>query len=129
MDKLTFRKIETRDLPRCEEILRALPQWFGIEASIVDYLATLQALDGYVAVRNEVCAFVGLKRYGQAAIEIDVMGVDPSCRRQGIGRLLLDHAEAQAATSQTRFFHMKTLAPSHPDSNYQQTRAFWEACG
>jgi|TARA_B100000315_G_scaffold260869_1_gene326619 N-acetylglutamate synthase-like GNAT family acetyltransferase len=127
---ISVRKIQKEDIPRCGAILRRLPQWFGIEASILEYEQNLRALDGYVAERDKsIVGFVGLKRYGDFSIEIDVVGVVPDLRRSGIGRRLLEHIEEHATTASTRLLHMKTLAPSDPDKNYADTRAFWEACG
>ena len=127
---VTIRPIEKQDISACDAILRSLPQWFGIEASIVEYVANLGGLDGYVAEdTGTIVGFVGLKRYGEAAIEVDVIGVTPGLRRHGIGRQLLEHVEQAATTTATRLLHMKTLAPTHPDPNYAQTRAFWEASG
>jgi len=130
MADISIRKIRHSDIAACTAILRALPQWFGIEQSIQEYAQNLTALDGFVAEETgAIAAFVGLKRYGDAAIEIDVIAVKPESRRQGLGRSLLAHVEKHATSPQTRLLHMKTLAPSDPDPNYAETRAFWEANG
>lgn len=127
---LTVRSIKTEDIPACIKILRNLPQWFGIEESILEYGQNLRSLDGFVAEHEgSIVGFVGLKRYGQFSIEIDVVGVQPDLRRSGVGRTLLKYVETNAITPLTRLLHMKTLAPSDPDENYAQTRAFWEANG
>ena len=128
--KISVRKIQKKDIPKCSAILRRLPQWFGIEESILEYEQNLHALDGYVAeTESSIVGFVGLKRYGEFSIEIDVIGVEPDLRRSGIGRKLLEHVEKHATTTWTKLLHMKTLAPSDPDENYTETRAFWEANG
>lgn len=130
MNDLTIRKITHSDIPESIEILRALPQWFGIEEAILGYQNDLKSLDGFVAIiASVIVGFVGLKRYGNHAIEINVIGVHPSHRRKGIGAKLLEHVESQAASPDTKLLHMKTLAPSHSDPNYAETRAFWEANG
>lgn len=106
-----------------------LPQWFGIEDSIVEYGQNLEALDGFVAEdRGEVVGFVGLKRYGDQAVEIDVIGVRPHLRGSGIGTRLIEAVESNSGSA-IRLIHMKTLAPSDPDPNYAETRAFWLARG
>jgi N-acetylglutamate synthase-like GNAT family acetyltransferase len=127
---LQVRGLTSADISQCVAVLRELPPWFGIEESILDYARDLETLDGYVAVQDgEVVGFVGLKRYGAHSIEINVIGVRPAHRGGGIGTALLAHVEADATTSETRLLHMKTLAPSHADPNYSETRAFWEARG
>ena len=118
------------DIPQCVAVLRELPQWFGIEESSLEYAEDLESLDGYVAVvAGEIVGFVGLKRYGDHSIEVNVIGVRPAFRGQGIGSDLLEHVESNAITAETRLLHMKTLAPSDTDPNYAETRAFWEAKG
>ncbi len=130
MGQIAIRKIEKEDIPACTSILRSLPLWFGFEQSILEYEQNLTDLDGYVAEdSSSFVGFVGLKRYGTLSIEIDVIGVQPQLRRSGIGRTLLEYVEANATTPSTRLLHMKTLAPSDPDENYADTRAFWEANG
>jgi RimJ/RimL family protein N-acetyltransferase len=125
-----LRGLAKADISHCVAVLRELPQWFGIEESILEYADDLESLDGYVAeVAGEIVGFVGLKRYGEQSVEINVIGVRPAHRGKGIGTSLLQHVEANATTAETRLLHMKTLAPSHADPNYVETRAFWEARG
>jgi RimJ/RimL family protein N-acetyltransferase len=125
-----LRALTQADIPQCVAVLRELPQWFGIEDAILDYAKDLETLDGYVAaLAGEVVGFVGLKRYGDQSVEINVIGVRPAHRGRGLGTSLLQHVEAHATTAETQLLHMKTLAPSHSDPNYAQTRAFWEARG
>lgn len=127
---LELRPLRHGDEAACVEILRALPQWFGLEQPILDYGRDLESLDGAVALEDQTyVGFVGLKRYGTASVEINVIGVRPEHRRSGIGRRLLRYAEEHLVGPRIRLLHMKTLAPSHPDPNYAETRAFWEAMG
>ena len=126
---MEIRRIETRDIESCVGVLRALPQWFGIESAILDYGEDLKSLDGFVALDDsELVGFVGLKRYGQSSVEINVIGVLPSHRGKGIGTMLLNRVQDDLG-GEVRLLHMKTLAPTHPDPNYVETRAFWEAKG
>jgi hypothetical protein len=61
----------------CDSILRALPEWFGIENAIDDYvrevakLPTLAIGDG---------AFLALKIHNEFSAEIYVMGVRRGCK-------------------------------------------------
>jgi N-acetylglutamate synthase-like GNAT family acetyltransferase len=130
MSEIYIRNLIATDVPKCGAILRSLPQWFGIEQAIQEYEHDLASLDGYVALLGQqVVAFVGLKRYGKYAIEINVIGVSPDERRKGIGKRLLTYVENDATTPDTKLLHMKTLAPSDPDPSYAETRAFWESRG
>ena len=37
----------------CNTILRALPDWFGIESSIIDYVEQVQSMPFFAAVDDE----------------------------------------------------------------------------
>jgi len=121
----SFRQAST-----CEPILRALPQWFGIEAVIVQYTREIDTLPTFVAeVDGRPMGFLALKRHTPSAAEIYVMGVRPETRRQGLGRALVGQAETYLRAERVEYLQVKTLGPSHPDLNYAQTRAFYTALG
>ena len=114
----------------CEPILRALPQWFGIEAAVAQYARDIETLLTFLAERDGAAAgFLTLKRHNAVAAEIYVMGVYPEMRRQGIGRALLLQAEAYLRREQVEYLQVKTLGASHPDPGYAQTRAFYATMG
>ncbi len=101
-------ELRVRDQPvgageTCRRILKTLPTWFGIPASVEDDVA--------------------------AAAEVHVMAVLPELHRQAIGRALLGHAEGILAADGVEFLQVKTLAPSKPDDGYDKTRAFYLAYG
>ncbi|RLB51690.1 MAG: GNAT family N-acetyltransferase [Deltaproteobacteria bacterium] len=126
---IKIRPIENDDIRSCLTILRSLSQWFGIEDAIVQYGQNLESLDGYVALQDDdIVGFIGLKRYRDVSVEIDVIGVDPNLRGTGIGTRLIEVVESNFDMA-TQLFHTKTLAPSNPDANYAETRAFWLARG
>lgn len=126
---IEIREIELEDIEKCLAILRALPQWFGIESAIVEYGGDLKSLDGFTAAEGDrLIGFVGLKRYGIASVEINVIGVHPEHRGKGIGSALLKVVES-SLDSNVQLLHLKTLAPTHPDPSYAETRAFWQAKG
>jgi GNAT superfamily N-acetyltransferase len=124
-----------------ERILRALPGWFGIEASVRDYIRAADELPTLVAVppgpgcagrevrADRVIGFVTLKETSEDALELHVMGVLPAWRRHGAGRALVERAAAWARAGRYTLLHVKTLAPSDPDPGYAETRAFYIAAG
>ena len=82
--QIEIRQLRREDIPDCVAVLRALPAWFGIESAIVDYGKDLETLDGLVAVDDgRVVGFSGQKRYGERAVEINVIGVLPEYRGKG----------------------------------------------
>jgi GNAT superfamily N-acetyltransferase len=124
-----------------ERILRALPDWFGIESAVRDYVAAADVLPTFVAVPADdgppeaaadeegVVGFVCLKTTSEDALEIHVMGVLPAWRRRGAGRALVARAASYARGEGFSLLHVKTLAPSDPDPGYAATRAFYAAAG
>ena len=114
----------------CRRILKALPTWFGIPASVEVYVAAADRSPTVVAsLGDEDVGLLTLVRHGRYAAEVYVMAVLPEYHRQGIGRALLRHAEAALATDGVEFLQVKTLAPSKPDEGYDKTRAFYLAYG
>jgi len=115
----------------CEPILRALPEWFGIEEAIVYYVAEINHLPTFLALDKAQTAvgFVSLKLHSPYAAEVYVMAVRPEAHRMGLGRALLDQADAYLRSLNVEYVQVKTLSPSHPDPHYARTRAFYQAIG
>ncbi len=111
-------------------ILRALPEWFGIEEATQHYIDSAQTLPTVLAVDdNEVVGFLTLKHHSLHTAEIYVMAVHPDYHRRGIGQVMLSKAEAILVSSDIEFLQVKTLSASHPDPNYALTRKFYMAQG
>jgi ribosomal protein S18 acetylase RimI-like enzyme len=114
----------------CEKILRALPQWFGIESAILDYIRDVQSMPMYVAeVESELAGFVSLKEHTPQAAEVYVMGVLSQFHRRKVGRLSLEHAEKDLSHKGFQYLTVKTLSPSRVDEYYDRTRRFYLARG
>jgi GNAT superfamily N-acetyltransferase len=114
----------------CEPILRALPDWFGIESATQVYIAAIQILPTFIAKSDkQALGFLSLKQYNPYSAEVYVMGIMPDQHRKGIGRTLMEQAEAYAKGTGVEYFQVKTLGPSNPEKNYVKTRAFYLAMG
>lgn len=111
-------------------ILRALPEWFGVEQSILDYVAAAPTLDTWT-VRGEDAAvgFLSVKRHFVHAAEVHVMGVLPAHQRKGLGTSLLAAAEGHLRRDGVHLLQVKTLSPAVEYEPYARTRAFYEARG
>ena len=116
-----------------EPILRALPQWFGIEDATQMYIRAAGDHPMIVAVDTERAnlpiGFLTLLRHSAAAAEVYAMGVLPEYHRRGVGRALTDAAERRLRAMGVTFLQVKTLSDKHPDPGYQKTRAFYLARG
>jgi ribosomal protein S18 acetylase RimI-like enzyme len=114
----------------CETILRTLPQWFGIEESVLRYVRTSAELPMF-AVRDEgnVAGFLTLKRHAPHAAELYLMGVRPELHGRGIGSALLEAAEDSLVADGVEYLQVKTLGPSRPSRGFEATRRFYDARG
>jgi ribosomal protein S18 acetylase RimI-like enzyme len=114
----------------CIPILRALPEWFGIETAILNYEREIDHLPTFLAKADEnVLGFLSLKQHNPFSAEIYVMAVRPDAHRRGIGRALVAAAESHTRGLGVEYMQVKTLGPSCPNEEYARTRAFYEAMG
>ncbi len=114
----------------CVPILRALPEWFGIDEAIERYGRDIDELPTFMSrIDDQIVGFVTVKKHNEGAAEVVVMGGSADLHRQGVGRHLLGWAEKWLKESGTRYLQVKTLGPSHPDESYAKTREFYLAMG
>jgi ribosomal protein S18 acetylase RimI-like enzyme len=114
----------------CEPILRALPEWFGIEEATRMYIRDVEAMPTFLAAVDErVVGFLTFRQHSEYAAEVHVMGVHPEAHRRGVGRALMGAVEAHLQAEGVEYLQVKTLSPAHPDKNYAKTRAFYLALG
>lgn len=114
-----------------ERLLRQLPEWFGIEDSVREYVDDALRMPTYV-VRDEGRRVIGIllvHRHFPAAAEVHLMAVDRAWHRHGVGRALLSAAEDDLAGDGVAFLQVKTLSASRDDPNYARTREFYVAQG
>lgn len=127
---MAVRDLLPGEVARCEQILRALPDWFGIEQSLLDYVRDVDRYETFGVVRGGVLlAFLCLRPHGELAAEVQVMAVEPEARRGGLGRALLHEAERRLRSRGVPLLQVKTLGPSHACDAYAQTRRFYRALG
>lgn len=132
MGKLNV-KIElarTKISPLCEPILRSLPDWFGIEEAIQNYLRAADENITFLAWNNNhAVGFLTLKLHNEFSAEIYVIAVKREFRRMGIGRALVTYAENFLRSKNFKFLQVKTIAEIHPSPEYAETRKFYQAMG
>jgi GNAT superfamily N-acetyltransferase len=114
----------------CESILRALPDYFGIEEAIIHYAEDIDILPTFLAVTDQgPIGFLTLKQNNKYTAELHVLGVLKEYHHMGLGRALLECAEEFLSGSSTEYLMVKTLASSHPDPHYARTRKFYFSAG
>ena len=114
----------------CNSLLRALPNWFGIEEAIVDYVKKVKDMLFYSAcIDDRVVGFAALARHTPHSAEICVMGILESYHRQGIGKEFVRRCEEYCLSSGREFLTVKTLDESRESRSYEKTRLFYLGAG
>lgn len=125
--KITDRERKTEI---CHHILRALPDWFGIEASIAEYTNQVKDMPFYAAVTGEKpVGFAAVKEHNAYTAEVYVMGVLEEYHRQGIGKKLIRSCEDDCVINGKEFLTVKTLDESRASKSYEKTRRFYLSVG
>ena len=122
-----------------DRLLRSLPDWFGVEAAIVDYVVKAHELPTYLAwparessawsPQSQPVGVLLAARHFPASAEIYLMAVDPAMHRRGIGRALVEALEYDLIADGVEMLEVKTLGPSLPDASYDKTRQFYLSMG
>jgi N-acetylglutamate synthase-like GNAT family acetyltransferase len=113
-----------------ERLLALLPEWFGLEASNRGYVEAARTLPSYTAVvDDEVVGVCLLRDHNPDSVEIELVAVDPTRHRAGIGRAILDRVEADLHATGVRLLSVKTFGPSGVSGAYARTREFYVATG
>jgi len=112
------------------EILQALPDWFGIEASTEEYVKTSKNLPFFALYHKEQpVGFVALKLHNPYTAEIYVMGVLKEFHRKGLGKALVSEVEGFCMENKMEFLTVKTLDISQESIAYEKTRKFYLSLG
>ena len=89
----------------CENILRSLPDWFGIEESLVQYVKDADVMPTMLAKdKDDVIGFLIIKRHFSDSAEIHCMGILPQYHRKGTGKLLIKELEKYLEDEGVKFF-------------------------
>jgi GNAT superfamily N-acetyltransferase len=113
-----------------DRLLAMLPSWFGVEAANAAYVRSARHLPGLVArINSQVVGVLLHRRHFPEAAEIELVAVDPSWHRRGVGTALVSAVATHLRLNGCRLVQVKTLGPSHPHHGYALTRAFYTAVG
>jgi len=113
-----------------DKVLRALPEWFGIERIISIYTSSSAELPFWAVFDNgEPVGFLALKPHNQLHVELYVMGILRQYHRSSIGRGLFNSIQNHCIKNDFRYLSVKTLDYSSDDENYVKTRKFYKAMG
>jgi len=115
---------------QCENVLRTLPRWFGIESSLLQYVRDTATFPTFVAREPEqIIAFLTIREHFPEAWEVHCIAVHAAQRRHGVGRALHAHVERWLSDRGARVLQAKTIAETHPSPEYAETRRFYASVG
>ena len=90
-------KDEDQKMAVVDEVLKDLPEWFGIPESTQAYIEGAKDLQVWAAYQeSDLTGFVSLSYSSEECAEIDCLGVKKSFQGQGIGRELITTIEREA---------------------------------
>lgn len=113
-----------------DDILRKLPNWFGIETSIQEYINEVKYKIFYAAYdKGNAVGFLCLRHVNPYTAEIYVTGILEQHHRQGIGTKMVGLAEDYLKKHGYQFMMVKTVGESCDDAFYARTRAFYISVG
>jgi ribosomal protein S18 acetylase RimI-like enzyme len=111
-------------------ILRKLPEWFGSEGSLQDYVNTVSEYPFFAAFGNENCiGFFSGKIHYERTGDIYVCGVDPGFHGKGIGTLLYKALEGYFIEKNCEYAVVKTLSEISQYGPYLMTKKFYTKMG
>ena len=114
----------------CDTVLHRLPEWFGIEESMAEYVSLVEEMPFYGVYDGErPVGFLAVKIHNAFTAEVCVMGILKEYHRMGIGSELMERAEGYCQQKGLVYLTVKTLDGSVDFEPYERTRRFYEKMG
>lgn len=114
----------------CEDVLRDLPEWFGIEESTrhyIDEVVKYPFMALYVG--DEVVGFYSLREENSNVLDMYVLGIKKEYHGKGLGTKLQEYVNEYAKKQGYTYVMVLTLSDKHPDIGYKMTRDFYHKMG
>lgn len=114
----------------CENILRQLPEWFGIEQTVLDYGKEIDSLPTFlIRMQEKNAGFITIKPHFKESAELYVLGILPQYHHQGLGKAAVESVTEYCRSQGVEYLQVKTLSPSDNWPAYSSTRAFYLSLG
>ncbi len=114
----------------CKEILKDLPEWFGIQESTQAYI---DAVVNYPFIAyydgEEAIGFYSLREENEQTLDMYVLGIKKRYHNKGIGTKLQHYVFDYARDKGYTQCIVLTLSNKHKDSGYALTRKFYHKMG
>ena len=110
------------------EVLKDLPEWFGIPESTQAYIEGAKDLQVWAVYQeSDLAGFVSLSYSSEDCAEIDCLGVKKAYQGREIGSQLLATLESEA-NKNVDFLQVKTVAEGS-NKDYDRTNVFYRSLG
>ena len=117
-------KDEEQKMAVVAEVLKDLPEWFGIPESTQAYIEGVKDLQVWAAFQeSDLLGFVSVSYSSEDCAEIDCLGVNKAHQGRGIGSQLLATLESEARKN-FDYLQVKTVAEGS-NKDYDRTNAFY----
>ena len=111
-------------------ILRMLPEWFGNEKGILDYVNSVHNFPYWSAFdKNKCIGFFSIKIHYNRTGDIYVCGVDPNYHGKGVGTLLYKESENYCIKNKCKYIIVKTLSEIVQYEPYLKIKEFYKKMG
>jgi ribosomal protein S18 acetylase RimI-like enzyme len=129
--KITQINDNNKKAEYADNILRKLPEWFGMEEGLREYVNTVNKYPYWAAFdeENNCIGFFSGRIYYNRTGDIYVCGVDPRYHGKGIGTLLYKEMEKYFIKNNCEYVIVKTISEIDDDKNYAKTRKFYKKMG
>ena len=110
------------------EVLKDLPEWFGIPESTQAYIEGATTLQVWAAYQeSDLTGFISLSYSSEDCAEIDCLGVKKAYQGRKIGSQLLANLESEAR-KKVDYLQVKTVAEGS-NKDYDRTNVFYRSLG
>ena len=121
-------KDEEQKMAVVAEVLKDLPEWFGIPESTQAYIEGVKNLQVWAAYQEgDLLGFVSLSYSSEYCAEIDCFGVKKAHQGRGIGSQLLATLESEARKN-VDYLQVKIVAEGS-NKDYDRTNVFYRSLG
>ena len=111
-----------------DEVLKDLPEWFGIPESTQAYIEGAKDLRVWAAYQeSDLVGFVSLSYSSEDCAEIDCLGVKKAHQGRGIGSQLLAILESEAR-KKVDYLQVETVTEGS-NKDYDRTNDFYRGLG
>ena len=131
----TFEIIEVNDeaikSQYTRAILESLPEWFGNNNALDEYVEKVSKLPYWAALDQDYrcIGFFAVKTHYGNIGDIYVCGMLPEYQNKGIGKKIYDLAEKHFIQNGCKYMMVKTLSEKAQYEPYERTRKFFEKIG